>query len=858
MIVGIIALGGVSFYLYKVSNELPQISSLQDYRPPIVSSIYSRDGELLLEVGVEKRKVASFNEIPTRVINCFLAAEDDGFYDHAGVDYMGIFRSMIKNILAGRVVQGGSTITQQVAKTFFTSGERTISRKVKDMLLAKKIEENFSKSEILFLYLNQMYFGGGYHGVKMAASGYFKKELIDVTNAEGAMLAGLLARPHGYSPYISPIYAKRRQRYVLKRLFDTGKISDIEYEEALNEEIKIFPREDSLRKAGYFVDWVKSLLEGKISEDDFMTQGYEIITSLNWKYQQEAEKSVINGLKEIDKREGYKGPIGRVEEEEDLELFFRAQRERRQNRDEKYGRLTPEGELLPINVFNSLEEEEKFFEEKLEVGENLEAIVESTNDETQTIIARVSDNIRVKIEESGFSWAKPRLISEKPTYRPLIKKPSEILKKDDMILVRILSKKKNTEDEHYSFGAELDQEPEVQGALLSVEAQTGEILAMVGGRDYEKSQFNRTIQAERQPGSVFKSFYYAAALEKGYTPATIVMDTPYALSGVSKDSSWKPQNYDKKYLGPITFREALEKSRNIPAIKVAQDVGVSGIKTFVERLGLKISLPNDLSFSLGAFGIKLIDLVKGYSVFANAGKKVPFKSILLVRDTRVENSNFENFHAEEENTEVSDGYIPLEVDTDILVGDFEFYDSSSTHISKISQFYRKTLVGDNVYDERLAYIMTNMLKGVIRSGTGTRARGVSSFIAGKTGTTNDYVDAWFLGYNKEVVTGVWTGFDINRTMGYGEGGGVASLPIWADYMEFVVKDRGESDFKAPDGVINVKVNKETGKLAQIEDQNYFMETFVQGTEPSLEESGLFEDGSSRGTSGSDDDFFLNQ
>lgn len=873
VILGVLALGGAFFYLYTVNKSLPRITSLRDYDPPVVSSIYSRDGELLLELGDEKRVVAEFSDIPSKVVNCFLAAEDDSFYEHSGIDFMGVFRSLIKNILAGRVVQGGSTITQQVAKTFFTSGERTISRKIKDMLLAKKIEDNLNKEEILFLYLNQMYFGGGYYGIKMAAKGYYNKELQDLTIAEGALLAGLLARPHGYSPYVNSLYSKKRQGYVLKRLYETKKITEDEYKEALNEELKIYAKKDSLRKAGYFVDWVKREIYKKIPEEEFSTGGYEVITSLDWEYQKKAEESVLKGLKKIDKRQGYKGPLGTISNLEEQEAFFHTQRENYFKDIETYSTLKPDGHLEQELKVNTLEEAESEFIKLLKTGKDIKALVEKVDDGKQEIIARVSDNIRVKIGIEGFKWAKKRKVFHKPLYIPLITKPSQILKKDNVILVS-LDKNISTENNKIFLGS-LEQEPEVQGAFIALEPDTGEIIAMVGGRDYDESQFNRVVQAKRQPGSAFKSFYYAAALEKGYTPASIVMDTPYALSGVTRDLSWKPQNYDKKFLGPITFRMALEQSRNIPAIKVAQDVGVRKLREFMDRIGVKLRLPNDLSFSLGAFEIRLMDLVKGYSVFANLGKKVPLRPILLVKNMNVEEKEFGDPDADHEKSveedHFEDSYIPLEVDDDLLVGDFEFYDTSETDFEKIAEFYKKQLSSEQVYDERLAYIMTNILKGVIQSGTGRSAKDVGPFVSGKTGTTNDYVDAWFVGFSPDIVAGVWTGFDSYRTMGYGEGGGVAALPIWEDFMKFAIKKKGQSDFKAPPGVIRVKINKQTGKLSQFGDRNFFTETFVQGTEPSYEDMNSFNDGGfgfnsssggdsdvRRGSSEADDDFFLNQ
>lgn len=858
LVIALIAGASLGVYLYQVNESLPQISSLEEYRPPVVSSIYSRDGELLLEVGKEKRIVAPFEEIPLKVINCFLAAEDDSFYEHSGVDYMGILRSVVKNILAGRIVGGGSTITQQVAKTFFTTSARTYTRKIKDTLLAKKIEENFTKSEILFLYLNQMYFGGGYYGIKMAAKGYYRKELSDLTIAEAALLAGLLARPHGYSPYVGPKYAKMRQRYVLRRLFNTGKISELEYEQSLDEELKIYPREDSLRKAGYFVDWIKSQIFQKIEEEDFLTGGYEVITSLDWGYQKKAKKSVLKGLKEIDKRQGYRGPIAYLGSEKERLSFFENVFRGILEKQRRYQILKPSGEMASSLAFKNNREKLEFLIRELKEGDSYRGIVQNVDDQLKKVTVEFFPGIRAVISQKGFSWAKPRLLSPKQAFRPSIKIPSEILREGDIVLVNLV-KKIESFSEAVLFEGTLDQSPRVQGALLSLESETGEILSMVGGRDYEESQFNRAIQSKRQPGSSFKSFYYAAALEKGYTPATIIMDTPYALSGMTDELSWKPQNYDRKYLGPITFRMALERSRNIPSIKIAQDVSPSGFRSFLQRLSLELEFPNDLSFSLGAFPVRLLDLVEGYAIFSNLGKRVPLRPILLVRkagEQSVDTDFLGMGRVEESEDDFDDAFFTLEPDSEILIGDFEFLDISDSSRPMIAHLYKKNLKGSQVFDERLAYIMTNILKGVIRSGTGRRANHVGSFIAGKTGTTNDYIDAWFLGYNREVVTGVWTGFDTNQTMGYGEGGAVSALPIWSDYMKFVLEDRGDRDFRIPDGIVNVKINKRTGKMARLGDRSYFLESFVLGTEPNLSgESGGNDEELPHSI---DEDFFLNQ
>ncbi|MBY0517726.1 MAG: PBP1A family penicillin-binding protein [Bacteriovoracaceae bacterium] len=849
---GLLGVGALVGMIGWVASDLPQINSLADYRPPMNSKIVARDGTVLLEIGKETRDVVPFKDIPARVVGAFLAAEDDNFYNHSGVDYLGIARAFMVNLKEGRLVQGGSTITQQVAKSLLLSKERTLSRKIKDFLLAQKIEEKFSKEDILFLYLNQIYLGGGYYGVKSAVNGYFEKELKDATVAESALIAGLLVAPGRYSPYVSPMYAKRRQLYVLKRMYETNKITEEEYEAAKKEDIKMRLRSTAGMKGGHFTDWVRQQVIAKVGEEEFLTEGFEVVTTLDWSLQERAEKAVVQHVKELDKRQGYKGPLGHLPDQVAIDQELERQRQRIYKDVSSYFYFGVDGqnrfEFSPIeNEWQDIQKYYQTLEDKkdwvagnnsddrlvdlIKKNETYPAIVLSVDDSQKAIYASVG-GARVIIPEIGFSWAHARKLDEEPKWFPPLTKPSLILKPGDQIQIRVTGenqniwsqlsadyKKKKIDVSIVKFiqaqkmiVAELDQRPEAEGAIVALDPKTGNVMTMVGGVDFGKSQFNRALQAARQPGSSFKPFIYAAALEEGYNPSTIILDTPQALGGVNESLSWKPKNYDGEFMGQMTFRKALEVSRNIPTIKLVQDLGVSSITSFVERLGVKVQLPKDMSIGLGSFGISLIELVKGYAVFANGGKRVKLQTIISVKDREGKkysiNPEEPAVATEPTAEEATESVSPLQENP-----------------------YRMTLNDSQVYDPRLAFIMTRLLQGVVQFGTATAARGVSAHIAGKTGTTNNYVDALFAGFSPNIVAAAWVGFDNNQTLGYGETGGKTALPIWSDFMHSAIAKYGDPEFVAPEGIVNILINKETGKPLRNGETAGFMESFAEGMDP---------------------------
>lgn len=866
---GLLGVVIVAVVIITFSFSLPKIQSLNDYRPPIPSRILAKDGTVLANIGLEDREVAEIDEIPQMIIGAFLSAEDDKFYEHQGVDYLGVMRAMIANIKAGRVVQGGSTITQQVAKSLLLTSERSISRKIKDFLLALRIEKHLTKDEILYLYLNQVYLGGGYYGVKAAFKGYFNKELAEATVAESAMVAGLLVAPGRYSPYINTQAATRRQHYVLGRMLATGKISEKEHQAALAEKIQFRIRKLSGFKAGYFTDWIRQRVVEAVGEQEFLTNGFVVETTLDWSLQEVAEREVMEGAREVDKRQGFKGPLRNLEIEKWQELF-KAQRDQIYADASNY--FIIDEEMNRINEFVPDEtvwekitaHEDEFTKESpakrlvagyypedpalklMERNSRHEAVVLDVDDWARVIYVKVA-GITGIIPYELFRWAHVREIIPERVFHPYVTKPSTILKKGDVILVRIMSdrtglRERVTDDfkkfldklkdgqklvssQKYLL-CQLDQAPDAQAALVSMNPYNGEILSLVGGTDFSKSQFNRALQALRQPGSAFKPILYAAALENGFTPATTIIDSPEALAGV-EGLNWKPRNYDGEFKGAMTFRRALETSRNVPTIKIAQDLGVDTIHMYSQRIGLEAEMPKDLSLSLGSFGVTLLNLTTTYGIFPNGGKKLKPKAIVSITDRDGKRYFLEDMVAPVEAT--PDDVVMVEP-TPTQEADVEAEATPEIQDKEPNQFLA-SLVGDQVYDPRLAYVMTNLLRGVVLYGTGQGTKDISTFLGGKTGSTNNYVDAWFMGFSSNLVTGVWTGFDNNETLGFGETGARSALPIWKEFMRAGLQRYGENDFRVPTGVVNVLIDRTTGKLARSGTAQAFTEVFVDGTEP---------------------------
>ncbi len=831
---------GVLLIIY-VSIDLPSVDVLHNYEPALPTEIISEDGEVLLSVGREKRDLVEFHEIPSTVVNAFLAAEDANFYEHRGIDLFGIFRALVADIKAGKIVQGGSTITQQVAKILLLYNEKSILRKIKDVILAIQIEQKFSKEEILYLYLNHVYLGGGYYGIKSAFRGYFDKDLSEATPAESALVAGLLAAPGRYSPYNQSKSARTRQLYVLKQMYEKEMITKEQYVEAKEKPIMIRIRRSHEMKAGHFTDWIRQRLIGEVGEDKFLTSGYRVLTTLNWKLQKQAEEELLKGLRTIDERQGYGGPLKQLKTNEEIEKFVWQKRDELLHVNSHYFLLDESGEKMYEHSLQRHQAPKKNYINKqkhlveghygdhfilsfLEKNQLHEVVVREVNDELGLVFFDLA-GIPGFIPAQYFKWAKKRSYNENYYVGGTLTRPSSMIKAGDVVqieliekeakLARYLSRDKTKQlvssvrdsspyqQSSYLVGI-LRQPLEIEGAVLVIENKTGKILSMVGGKDFQISQFNRAIQSMRQTGSAFKPFVYASALEKGFKLSDIIMDSPEAMVGMEGGPSWRPKNYDNKFMGPLTFRKSFELSRNIPTIKLASIVGISEIKSFVGRFFPSMNIEDDLTMALGSSSTTLFEMTNAYSLFFALGKYRPMQSVMEVKDRYLESIP----------STLLDSKIISQIN-------LEEMDEENPFLRNLSE--------NQIYDERLAYLMVQLFKGSIQEGTGKAARDLSLSIGGKTGTTSSYIDAWYIGGNGKVTVGVWTGMDDNKTMGFGETGSRSALPIWKGIMKSAIDIWGDKDVSMPQGIINVLVDRETGRPVTQPVELSFLESFVQET-----------------------------
>lgn len=740
---GVLSIFLLYFYL---SEDLPKISSLKDYRPPVITTVFSDDNRKIGEFYRERRIVLPLSKMPEMLKEAFIAAEDARFYQHKGIDILSIIRAFFKNIEAGTIVQGGSTITQQVTKSFLLTPERSYTRKTKEAILAYRIDKTFTKDEILFLYLNQIYLGHGAYGVEAASENYFGKSAQDMNLAECAMLAGLPQAPSRYSPFKYPERAKQRQIYVLNRMVAEGYITNIQATEAINKVLDIKPRRNwYIEEVPVYTEYIRRYIEKKYGPDALYTGGLSVYSAVNIDMQKIARAEIEKGLIDLDKRQGYRGPQKRLRPEE-IESFSKE--------------LEAELEKRP-----------------LEAGRMTTGVVIAVNDKENTVTVRMGNALGI-INVKDMRWAR-RPDPEVAYYEARVGHPGEVLKAGDVILVKVKEKIPDTDQ----WALALEQEPKAQSALICMSSETGEVKVMVGGKDFKESQFNRAVQSRRQPGSAFKPIIYSAALDKGFTPATTIIDSPIVFQDTERDFTWKPKNYKEKFYGPTLFRTALSKSRNVVTIKILQSIGVDYAIEYATRLGIESTLSRDLSIALGSSGISLLELVRAYSVFNNLGYLVDpiFITKIVDRDGNVIEEN----HPRRE----------------------------------------------KVIEQSTAYIMTSLLESVVKHGTGHRVRALKRPVAGKTGTTNDLNDAWFAGYTPRYVTGVWVGFDDKRSLGKSETGSRAASPIWLGFMRQLLEDKPVRVFQVPDGVIFSKIDAETGLLPIPESKKTIFECFKEGTVP---------------------------
>ena len=725
--------------LWYFSSELPDYKILSNYKPPISSRVHSGDGQLIAEYALQKRLFIPYDSIPKKIIYSFLSAEDKNFFSHPGVDAKSITRAIIKNVknfFSTKRLEGASTITQQVAKNFLLTNKVSLKRKIKEAILAFRIERAYSKERIMELYLNQIYLGEGTYGVAAASLEYFDKAVGDLDYDEAALLAALPKAPNKYNPYKSIKKATSRRNLVLKNLLDNSFINQIQYQNLAKKKIKLKKRKIKFfEEANFYSEEVRRIVSDTYGYDDLYKGGLSIRTPLNSYYQIEALKALREGLEEYDKRHGWRGPLANVT---------------------KKNWLANSKELL---------------------------IDKSLNWKLAKVI--YVDKLSVKIEtedkEIGFINFKNVSWTRKKSF-------VDFLNLHDIIYV-----KKIKEDKW-----NLKQLPKINGAIVVMDPYTGRVFAMAGGFSFKLSEFNRATQAKRQPGSAFKPFVYAAALENGFTPSTLVLDAPFVIDQGKGLKTWKPENYGKMFYGPSTLRTGLEKSRNLMTVRIAQEIGIDQILKITNSLGIYNDIPEVLSVSLGAAETTLIQLTNAYCTFVSGGKKVTPIFIDRIQDRRGKTI----FNADKRKCvgceEIS--YLKDEIPT--IIDNREQIISSET-----------------------AYQIISMMEGVVKRGTGRQLRSLNLNLAGKTGTTNKNMDAWFLGFTSKLVIGVYVGFDEPKTLGKYETGAKAALPIFKKFIEKAVKKKDTRPFRVPKKINLVMIDVETGLLPNTKTKKVIYESF---------------------------------
>jgi len=765
--------GAVLYVFYHYGQGLPDYRQLADYQPPTVTRVQAGDGRLLAEYAVEKRVYVPVSAIPRRVVYAFLAAEDKNFYSHPGVDFMSVLRAVITNLAnigSDKRPVGASTITQQVAKNFLLTNEVSIERKIKEAILAFRIEHAFSKERILDLYLNEIYLGFGSYGVAAAALNYFNKSLDELTIAEAAYLAALPKAPNNYHPIRRHDAAVARRNWVIGRMLEDGRITFEEAKAAWQEPLQVYRADPTeIVHADYFVEQVRRELVNLYGDTKLYEGGLSVRTTLNPRLQKIAERSLRKGLIAYDRRHGWRGPVAHV----DLEAA--------DWRSALAGIEPPKG-ASPWVL----------------------AMVLSLDDKAATV--GLPDGTEGSIPMAELKWARPWLKGQKVGARP--KTPADVLKAGDAVLVEPVAA--DSDGKAYPEGSYgLRQIPAVDGGLVAIDPHTGRVLAMEGGFSYEYSEFNRVTQAERQPGSAFKPFVYLAALDSGFTPATIVLDAPFVIDQGAGLGKWKPANYSKKFYGPSPMRIGIEKSRNLMTIRLAQTIGMEKIVDYARRFGVIDNMPPILSMALGAGETTLLRLTTGYAMLVNGGKRITPTLI-----DRVQDRNGTTIYRHD--LRDCPGCWPD-----------EWHNQPPPELPD----EREQLV-----DPRSAYQIVSMLQGVVQRGTGWRIKSLGRPLAGKTGTTNDSMDTWFIGFSPDLAVGVFVGFDEPKPLGHGETGSSVSAPIFKSFMAAALKNEPAIPFRIPPGLRLVRINSETGQLARAGDKHVILEAFKPGTVPDGEQS----------------------
>ncbi|MEI6092428.1 MAG: PBP1A family penicillin-binding protein [bacterium] len=813
------ALIGMGLYLHY-SRSLPRIIEVGDYNPKVITQVLDKNSVMVGEFYREKREITPYNKIPTMVIQAFVASEDSRFFEHKGLDFTGILRAMIANFKSGKFSQGGSTITQQVAKSLLLTSEKKISRKVKEAILASKIESHLSKSEILFLYLNQIYLGHNAYGIQSAARLYFNKDVSQLTLAESALLAGLPQAPSKWSPYTNPDMAKERQMYVLSRMVENGYITKDSAEKAANERLKLYKNVDiNLENAPYFTEFVRRYLFAKYGPDKVLDEGLKVYTTLDSTLQKIAQESIKQGLKNLDKKQGFRGAIAHLSNDEAIKKeMVKIHKEILESvRDyiffpEQWQQFKIRNKMFAVESKQDTTKDDISKQATpLDKGKDYKAIVLAINEKAQEIKITVGNTPGV-IKKEGYSWVFPGG-----------KVNSTTLSRGDVIYVSILRP---------GFFS-IEQIPLVEASLLSFNVADGSINSLVGGYDYSGSEFNRAYQSKRQAGSTFKPIVYAAALDKGYTPASVIVDSPIVYGGdESVDDTWKPSNYSDQFYGDTTFRDALVFSRNIPTTKILQDIKPSYVIDYAKRMGIRSKMPEDLSLGLGSTAVSLWEMTKSFAVFAAGGKKVIPFFIYKVEDRK--GTVLEQYDP----ANPFDAVLSYSIDEKKEIEEKkEAKEDKTPEIKATEDANGKPTIdlppAGYIIPPQTAFIMNYLLKEAATKGTGAKVGAALNIpVAGKTGTSSNYTDAWFIGYTPNIVTGVWVGFDDNaKTLGSGATGAEVAIPIWIPYMKEAVKTHKVSDFESAEGIKFMKIDGKSGKVASRFSQKVFNLPFKDGTEP---------------------------
>lgn len=768
------------FSLHLIS-QLPSIEQLSDVQLQVPLRIYTADGLLMAEFGEKRRVPIQYEQVPDLLIKAILAAEDDRYFEHPGVDYQGLMRAAFHLIRTGTKGQGGSTITMQVARNFFLTREKTYSRKLNEIFLALKIEQSLSKEKILELYLNKIYLGNRAYGIAAAAQVYYGKEVSDLTLPEVAMIAGLPKAPSRYNPIANAKRATLRRDYVLRRMHELGYIDSIEYKDAIEAEVTAELHGPAIElSAPYAAEWIRTRLIADYGSSVY-TQGYRVISTIDSKLQIAAHRVLQQNLLAYDRRHGYRGAFNKISLTEDLNQALLS--------------------LKKIRSYNTL----------------IPALVLESAEDFAKVISKNEVEVTLSLED--VSWARKYISENRRGAKP--QAVNQVLSAGDVIYI--------SQREDGSW--QLSQLPEIEGALIALDPNNGKILAMMGGFDFYSSHFNRAVQAKRQPGSAFKPFIYSAALEKKYTPASIINDAPVVFRDAGLEAAWRPENYSGKFSGPIRLREALAKSRNLVSIRLLRSVGVPFALKHVERFGFDVkNLPRDLSLALGSGAVSPLEIARGYAVFANGGHLIdPYtvQSVLTAQGDPLFEAN---------PPVVCSGLNCLEPEEQLDRRQFEeLRDFSEVVEANFALSMPKHAT--SVISEQNAYLMYSMMQDVVRRGTGQKAKQLGrTDLAGKTGTTNDQQDAWFSGFNRHLVATTWVGFDQPKPLGSRETGAGAALPIWIDFMRIALDQVPEAKPERPNGIVSVRIDPKTGLLASINQGNALFEEFRVDNVPQKQSS----------------------